>query len=111
MDRETREFTTPSGKKVVVKTYLTGRESNSVKEGMFKHMKLDVSGAGEPVVSEIPGTLVIEQERTLLSLIVVSLDGKTDGLVEAILDLRNEDYQAIVAEVNKIYQGNLTPAK
>lgn len=108
MERETKKFTTPSGKEVVVKSYITGGEANQVKEGMLKEMKMDVSGENQN--TEISGAFLLEQEKKLLGILVVSIDGKA-VTSEELLNLRNEDYQFIVKEANAIYSGNLTPAK
>lgn len=110
MERETKEISTPSGAKVVVKTYLTGREANAVKEVMYKLMKLDIS-SGEAAAKEITGEFMLNQEYKLLETLIVSIGGSKEGIMENLLDMRNEDYQAVITEVNKIYQGNLAQAK
>lgn len=113
MQRETTDFVTKSGTKVKLYTYLTAREANSIKEDIYKTMKIDTtSGASVKPLSDTNGTIVLEQEKKLLSLIVVSLNGaEINSNIESLLDLRNDDYQEIVTEVNRIYSTNFTPAK
>lgn len=110
MQRETKTVTTPSGKSVVIHTYLTGREANEIKKAMYKSMKIDMS-TGQPVVTDLTGEFMLEQEQKLLEKFVVSIDGKTENVLNAILDLNDSDYQAIVAEVNAVHKGNLNPGK
>lgn len=109
MQRETKTFVTPSGKEVVIKTYLTGREANSVKEALLKEMKMDAS-TGQST-NEVTGVFMIEQEKKLIQAMIVSLEGKTENLLDLVLDLKNEDYSAIVKEINSTYNTNLTPVK
>ncbi len=61
--------------------------------------------------TELSGSFMIEQEKQLLGIIIVSIDGVKENIVETILDLRDDEYTAIVAQVNEIYNGNLAKAK
>lgn len=112
MKRETRTFETPGGRTVVIKTYLTAREANSIKEEMLKQMKLDVSG-DSTMKGDISGAFVLEQEKRLLSILVESIGGyEGTSILDYIQDeIPYEEYQAIVAEVNKISLGNFNLAK
>lgn len=109
MPRETKEIITPSGLKVLVKTWISAGEANIVKQEMLKTMKIDPSTGKQ--TSEITGDFLISQEKTLLGLLVVSVNGETETVVDKLLESRNEDYQFVISEVNKIYSGNLTPEK
>lgn len=109
MERETKSFTTPGGHVILIKTYLTGREANSIKEDLFKNMKLDQKG--DVKETEITGDFILKQEMKLISTLVVSVNGDTNAYVEKLLDLKNEDYQSVIKEVNLIYNGNLTVTK
>lgn len=109
MQRETKEVVTPSGSKIVIKTWISAREANTIKEEMLKGVKIDPTTGAQS--SEISGDFVLTQEKTLIGLLVVSVDGDTNAFLEKLLDMRNEDYQFVIAEVNKIYSGNLTPGK
>ncbi len=113
MQRETKTIATPSGNKVEIYSYLTAREANSVKEELYRTLKLDVSSAGgsDPISTKISGEFVLEQEKKLLGIIVKSIDGVSENILETLLNMRNDDYQFIVAEVNKIHQGNFSQVK
>ncbi len=109
MQRETKSFATPSGIEIVLKTYLTAREANSIKDEMYKMMKIDPQTGGSK--SEITGEFLLEQERKALALLVVSINGNSENILETLLDMRNSDYQSIVKEMNSIQAENLTPVK
>ena len=104
MDRETKILTTPGGHKVVVRTYLTGRESNELKSLMFSALKIkmDDAATGAVNVPELPGTFLLEQEQKALGMIIVSVDDETSGVVEKMLDWPQSEYKFVVDEVNKI---------
>lgn len=111
MERETKNITLPISKLVVtLKTYLTGREANQIKESTYKSMKIDMA-TGQPVVSELSGEFMIQQEVNLLDVVVTEIAGSKDSIRDRLLDLHDADYQTVVAEVNSVYKGNLAPAK
>lgn len=110
MQRETKEIITPGGVKVIIKTWISAREANIVKQPMLQAMKVDV-GTGS-TSSTINGDFMIEQEKNLLKVLVVSVNGDDKDPVDNLLDnYPNADYQAVIAEVNKIYSANLTQTK
>jgi hypothetical protein len=111
-ERETKEFITPAGHKVVLRTYLTGRESNELKSVMFSALKMNMEDAqsGKVNVSDVPGTFLVEQERKAFDILIVSIDGDTISPVDKLLDLPASEYDAVVKEVNQI-QNPETPEK
>lgn len=111
-DRETQEFTTPGGRKVVLRAYLTGREANELKAVMYSALKMNMDDAqsGKVNVSDVPGTFLVEQEKKALSFLLVSVDGETNGVIDKLLDLPATEYEAVIKEVNRI-QNPTTPEK
>lgn len=105
--RETREFVTPGGHKVVLNAYLTGREARELKEVMYAAMKVDMSDvhamqAGNVNMGQVSATFLVEQEKRALGYLVVSVDGVTENALETLLDLPSTEYDTIVAQVNAI---------
>jgi len=101
MERETKQITTPFGKKIVVLvTYLTGREKRALtnvylKSGLsFNIADQDVKGFKSDVLEEA--------ENLAWKTVIVSIDGKTEAIIETVLDMRSEDYQFIVNAVNEV---------
>jgi hypothetical protein len=90
MDRPTKQFTTPGGLNVVIKTYLTAREAMPVIDGK---------------------TLTdMERSQKLASEAIISIDGATEGLSDKLLDLPIQEYTAILAEITELIS-DLKPAK
>jgi hypothetical protein len=103
-ERETKEFTTPGGHKVILCTYLTGREAKELKAIMYADLKINATEAasGKSALSDIPVTFVLAQEDKAIELLVVSLDGVTENVVDKLGDLPEPDYNAVIAEIQKI---------
>lgn len=104
MDRETKEITTPGNHKVVLRTYLTGKESNELKAIMYADLKIDASDAasGKVALADMPADFILKQEQKAIALLLVSVDGNPDAAVAALEDLPEADYNAVLAEVQKI---------
>ena len=113
MERETTTFKTPGGHEVVLKTYLTAREANQLKAVLYKSINMSMSDLanGTTEIKDIPATALLEQEREALKTVIVSLDGNQENVAERLLDLRSDEYDAVIAEVNKVTKSNLQTAK
>lgn len=97
--RETKKYTTPSGKEVELKTYITGREKRSIQNIFLGKIEMSVSGK-ETQLSKINGDLVEQAENKSIEVIVVSVGGNTENVVDLVLDLRAEDYDFVIKEIN-----------
>lgn len=105
MERETKEFTTPGGHKLVLKTYLTAREVNNVLTELFKSQEVtaDDVKSGTQRVSLIVG---IQRNIKLIEAAVISLDASSDNLADRLQDLPAPEYTAILNEVKPLAEGN-----
>ena len=90
-ERETREFTTPGGHKVVLKTYLIAREFNPIADA-----KDDLKNS--------------EKTLKLAEVGIVTIDGSPENVSERLLDLPLSDYTAVVKELNQLFS-DLTETK
>jgi hypothetical protein len=101
MDRPTLTIETPVDKKqVVLKAYITGREKRAL-TNVFLNGDLQFSASGKEVKG-IKGELIEKAEDLALRTIVVEVDGITDDVVNAVLNMHAQDYAFVVEEVNKI---------
>ncbi len=103
--RETREFTTPSGLVVKVKTYLTARERNA--------LALVVPAEGLPEdLKTLDAATSVKLGESILRAIIFSVNGvEGEGAVDVLLDAKTEDYDHAIEESAKAISGNLTSAK
>jgi hypothetical protein len=101
MNRETITIITPVSKHtVVLNTYLTGREKRQL-TNIFLQGNLQFNTESKNVTG-LNYELIDREQDTVWGLVVVSINGNTQGIVDAILDMRAEDYDFVVAEVNKV---------
>ncbi len=107
-NRDTYSFKTPGGRTATIKTYLTGRETNQIKQELFGTVtfKQDNGGKLVPDTSKLSYETVVAREKALLAAAIVSLDGSTENVAERAEALPDADYQALVAEVAKLSNGN-----
>ena len=103
--RETREIKTPHGHSVLIKTYLTGREANEFRRVVFEKTKFkmvddpltDPAENKKKVESEMDmdGSIIIDQQLAAMAVCVLSLDNKTENLVELLQDLPSDDFDEV----------------
>lgn len=109
-DRETYEITTPAkGHKVVLKSWITGRESQKIDGALFKGVQTTVDG--KKIQPKISDSMLSDQENASIEAIVVSVDGNDKDVLNRILDMRKPDYDAVVKEVEKVREGELDEKK
>jgi hypothetical protein len=103
-DRETREFVTPGNHTVLLRTYLTGKESNELKAIMYADLKITAADAagGKVGLADIPASFMLTQEKKAVEFLVVSIDGQTENVIDKLGDLTESDYNAVLAEIQKI---------
>jgi len=113
MTRETIKLITPSGKALEIIPYLTARERNELRNTYLSEMtaEIDPQNLKESKVSGIRGSVYEKQEHTLIKLGVVSYDGKTENILDRLLDERPEEYDFVVKELDKALTGGLTQPK
>ena len=97
---ETKEITTPAGKvKVVLKAFITGRDMRALKDIYLKVGKVDATGT---TITDIDPEMANQAENKSLELVVQSVNGEAEGVVEKILDMPSEDYTFIMEAVNEV---------
>lgn len=109
MERETREITTPiDNHKVVIKTYLTGREYREIENVFLSQAK--VNSGGEQTGS-FDGSIVKVAEDKLIEQSIISIDGATDDLLNKALDFKNADFAFLVGQLNEMKYGDISDKK
>lgn len=102
MDRETYEITTPiDKKKIVLKRWLTGGEIREIRNEYVKAAAM----RGGDITKPSPEVINAGDDK-LIELIVVSVDGKTENIVQEILSLKSIDYDFVMSELNRVYRGD-----
>ena len=106
--RETKKITTAGGHEVEVHTYITGREDEQIEDIFSEQMELKmkgVKGAVEQEISGIQGSVMKKMDHKAIELIVVSVDGKTENILNTLLDFDSKDYKEIKDYVKELRSG------
>jgi len=91
MERETKTHTTPAGKELVMKEWLTAGERRKVQEIMLGNESIH----GTP---DMKGDAVFKAQDMLIEVSVVSYDGDGKNILSRLLDQKAEEFD-FVAEL------------
>ncbi len=103
MERETIEIITPNKHKIVLKSYITGLEERQIREVFLE--KINISATGEIGNIDLDSKLISQAEDKTIEILVISIDGSKENIVNKIVNLPKEDYNFIIKEINKITEG------
>ncbi len=102
MEATTQEFTLPlSGLKVVMRDWITGADSEYIQAAIHGGMKVkpDVIKGGA-TTGDFDLGAIFNQLHPSIEKYVVSIDGKTENIVEQALQLPEEDYDFLTGVIN-----------
>lgn len=104
---ETKEIITPIGEvKIILKSFITGRESREIKGVYFKGVKFKMEGQISKSEDIDMSKITEESENKAIDTVVVSVNGSEENKLDAILDMNVKDYDFVKDEVNKIINGD-----
>ena len=122
MIRPTKIVATPAGNEVEIKTYLTARERNEMRNVFLKNTKINpMAVKGSEVDFDIDGSVLDESQNTLIRTVITRYtftndEGEKENasqpnvILEKLLDSTPEEYDFVLAEAGKV-DGNLIAAK
>lgn len=109
MERETKEFKTAGGRVIVARTYLTGKEMRDIRDCFIGEAEVELNqpnqtkGADKKLpISGIKGAVISKSEDISIEALIVSVDGKTENILETVWNLPVADYDEVVAYINTI---------
>ena len=102
MERETKTIKTPTGIVVELKTYITGREKQSIDIALYGDMKATGDGTGK---MEVSLKSVIEQDNATIKAVVVNIDGSPDNVFDKVLDMKTQDFDFVLREAKQVVAG------
>lgn len=95
--RPVKTIKTPLSKQsVVMNSYMKGREFEELQKVYLEPM--EITGEQEFKVS---GSVATEATHKTIELMVVSIDGDKENILDKILDMRREDYEAVINAINE----------
>jgi hypothetical protein len=93
--RPTREFTTSAGRAIVYNEYITGEEHRQIRAIYIRAIKK---------TSTDDALADFEADNKAIELCVVSMDGKTDDILNRVLRLPLSEFREVVGEVQSIVE-------
>lgn len=100
MERKTLKITLPiTGFEIGYYSYITAGEKQQITEIMTSNMSADATGS---VKGDIPLSLVYKSNDKALELLVTSVNGITDNILEHVKGLPSSDYDVLLEEINKV---------
>lgn len=102
-DRETKTLEI-AGHKVIIKTYLTAGERRSLRSLLLSSLKFDILEE-KPDIKDFSPELIEKTEDKTIEIVVVSLDDSTENIFQRMMELKDNEFDAIMTEVNKVTQG------
>lgn len=103
-DRETKVIVTPSGKEVVIKAYLTGREKREIENAA---MPTSIDYNQEDGVKGLnPQAIMSAKEDAMLRNVIISVDGQTgQDFADVVLNMRSSDSDFVIAATKAVVEG------
>lgn len=96
--QETIELTTSlTGAKVVLRGYITGRIKQEIQGVLLSSTQVTDEGK-----TTFDGAVALAATNKALELIVLSVNGKSEGVLDMILDLPEQDFDFVKGEVDKV---------
>jgi predicted ATP-grasp superfamily ATP-dependent carboligase len=101
MERETQFITTPNGRNVELKTYITGREKRAIESVYYQDVEMTATG-GEQTIKGFKGSVINEAQNRAIETVVVAIDQSPDNILNRVLDMPLEDYEAVLAAIEAV---------
>lgn len=98
--RETKELEV-GNHKLVVHTYVTGREMRNIESAMMDKLELSQKG-DEQKITGFKGSMIADRQDMQIEAVVVSIDGTTENVVDAILDLPATESEQIMDYIKSL---------
>lgn len=96
---------TPIGKqKVEIKTWLTGRDTRDIRNVYLEAADIKIKGkTGEQSeIAGLSGKIAQQAEDKAIEIVVIAIDGKKEDILNRLLNMRTEDYEFVIEEINSI---------
>ncbi len=111
-ERETKEYVTTSGKKVVFKSYLTGREMDKVTLALIGDTTAEVAEPGEAVKKQtFKLSSGIAYNNAVLDQALISIDDISENVVDIALDLPATEFTDLRNHITAEMKANLEATK
>ncbi len=109
MERKTKTINLPSGIAAEVKEFMNAGERNQLRAIFLKDVAMDLA-TGQPKGDVFAAELLDKGNQKLVEILVVSYDGSPENIFERLNEGTSEDYDFLMAELNKLATGGFRKA-
>ncbi len=108
--RETKKLQTPNGTEIEVYSFITGKDQREYQGVLYSALKLKAEGLQlgsdqvAPSITEIPAGILLDLDKKLIELLVVSVNGKKENIFSEIENMPAPDYDFIVGELRGFFR-------
>ena len=109
-NRETKTIKTPvDDHEVIFYAFVTGRERRELRDIYLDMMQVKSSMKGGRFVPELQGSqvspkLIKRAEDKMIEMLVISVNNVKENLVDKVLDMKSQDYDFVMEELNRLTQ-------
>jgi len=103
--RQTKKFKTSDNKEIEIYTYITGGEARIITDIFLEGVSFELGEDGKPKTNQINAGLSSKAQDKLIEILIVSIDGKKENILDEVLGLKKEDFDLIISELDKIQNG------
>lgn len=100
--RGTKKFKTKGGTEIEVYEYLTGGDARKIQQVYLEDVKVELDETGKPTMGNINPLLATKAQDRMIELLVVSVEGATDRLLERILELPSSEFDEVIATLDAL---------
>lgn len=93
---------TKGGHEIVFKTVMTGRDFRELEGVLTKDATLEQFGEKDVKITGVKGEAIYKWEEKAIELMVISVNGKTDRILDDVLDLPNDDYLEVRKTIHQL---------
>lgn len=98
---ENQVIKTPSGIEIKVKTTITGRIQREIDNVAISATSINVEN-NKPTVSSFDANVVRAIEDKTIELLVLEVDGKSEDILNLVLDLEINDYRFVLKKLDDV---------
>jgi len=108
MERPTKTVKTPNDHEVVIKSWLTAGENQNLQRAFLSKAKTSFNKASarenpEEAINldDMSADSMLDIQNKMIEVYVESIDGKTEDILKVALDLRSDDFEFIIVQINE----------
>lgn len=106
-DRPTKELALPFTKtSIVAKEWISGREQEYIEKPTTESVEVKPDSSGRVSFGKLDTNKLAESTHRAIETVVVSVNGKSENVLDAVLDLPAQDYNLVIGYIQDLLKKN-----